>query len=256
MSSVDKYATLGKTVVVIPTYNEALNIEWIIARLRKSLPHVDVMVMDDNSPDNTGEIVERIALTDSQVRVVHRTEKAGLGAAYRHGFRIALDEGYNVICQMDADGSHPPEQLHQLFDLLLAGADLAIGSRWVKGGSVVNWPLSRELLSRGGNTYIRLLLGRRVTVRDCTAGFRAFKRETLERIKVDEITVTGYVFQTALTWETIKAGLTIKETPIEFVERERGDSKMSGAVASESLKKVTVWGVQARKEQLKNKFKH
>jgi dolichol-phosphate mannosyltransferase len=233
--------------MVIPTYNEALNLAWIVGRLREAQPGVDVMVVDDNSPDGTGKIADELAAADPAVTVVHRTEKAGLGAAYLHGFQVALDAGYDVIGEMDADGSHQPEQLHLLLDALRS-ADLVIGSRWVPGGSVVNWPKSREFLSRGGNLYVRMLLG--VKVRDATAGFRVFRRATLEAIDVASVQSTGYVFQTDMAWRTLRAGLKVVEVPIEFIERERGDSKMSGAVASESLKRITRWGLSERRAQL------
>jgi dolichol-phosphate mannosyltransferase len=233
--------------MVIPTYNEALNLAWIVGRLREAQPGVDVMVVDDNSPDGTGKIADELAAADPAVTVVHRTEKAGLGAAYLHGFQVALDAGYDVIGEMDADGSHQPEQLHLLLDSLRS-ADLVIGSRWVPGGSVVNWPKSREFLSRGGNLYVRMLLG--VKVRDATAGFRVFRRATLEAIDVASVQSTGYVFQTDMAWRTLRAGLKVVEVPIEFIERERGDSKMSGAVASESLKRITRWGLSERRAQL------
>ncbi|MDT0203542.1 polyprenol monophosphomannose synthase [Nocardioides sp. AE5] len=229
--------------MVIPTYNEALNLEWIVGRLRSAQPGVDVLVLDDNSPDGTGEIADRLAAADDQVHVLHRTEKAGLGAAYLHGFRVALDMGYDVIGEMDADGSHQPEQLHRLLDRLRT-ADLVIGSRWVPGGSVVNWPKSREFLSRGGNLYVRMLLG--VRIKDATAGYRVFRRSTLEAIDIDSVESAGYIFQTDMAWRTLRAGLRVAEVPIEFIERERGDSKMSGAVASESLKMVTQWGLRER----------
>lgn len=238
--------------MVIPTYNESANIEWIIGRLRAAQPEVDVLVMDDNSPDGTGKMVEGLAASDPRVRVVHREEKAGLGAAYRHGFRIALDEGYDVIGEMDADGSHQPEQLQRLLDAISGGADLVIGSRWIPGGSIVNWPRRREFLSRGGNLYVRLLLGLRV--KDATAGFRLFRRETLEAIDIDTVTSTGYVFQTDMAYRTVRQGLSITEVPIEFVERERGDSKMSADVATESLKLITRWGLGERRRQLRERF--
>ena len=241
------YDGLGRVVMVIPTYNEALNLAWIVGRLREAQPGVDVMVVDDNSPDGTGKIADELAAADPAVTVVHRTEKAGLGAAYLHGFQVALDAGYDVIGEMDADGSHQPEQLHLLLDALRS-ADLVIGSRWVPGGSVVNWPKSREFLSRGGNLYVRMLLG--VKVRDATAGFRVFRRATLEAIDVASVQSTGYVFQTDMAWRTLRAGLKVVEVPIEFIERERGDSKMSGAVASESLKRITRWGLSERRAQL------
>jgi dolichol-phosphate mannosyltransferase len=233
--------------MVIPTYNEALNLAWIVGRLREAQPGVDVMVVDDNSPDGTGKIADELAAADPAVTVVHRTEKAGLGAAYLHGFQVALDAGYDVIGEMDADGSHQPEQLQSLLDAL-RDADLVIGSRWVPGGSIVNWPKSREFLSRGGNLYVRMLLG--VKVRDATAGFRVFRRATLEAIDVASVQSTGYVFQTDMAWRTLRAGLKVVEVPIEFIERERGDSKMSGAVASESLKRITRWGLSERRAQL------
>ena len=241
------YDGLGRVVMVIPTYNESMNLAWIVGRLRAAQPDVDVMVVDDNSPDGTGKLADEIAAEDPQVTVVHRTEKAGLGAAYIHGFRVALERGYDVIGEMDADGSHQPEQLHRLLDALCE-ADLVIGSRWVPGGSVVNWPKSRELLSRGGNLYVRMLLG--VQVRDATAGFRLFRRGTLEAIDIDTVQSTGYVFQTDMAWRTLQAGLRVVEVPIEFIERERGDSKMSGSVASESLKRITRWGLRERRAQV------
>lgn len=237
------YDELGRTVMVVPTYDEALNVEWIVGRLRDAQPGVDVMIVDDNSPDGTGDIADRIAAADPQVTVVHRAEKAGLGAAYLHGFRVALDIGYDVIGEMDADGSHQPEQLHRLLDRL-GTADLVIGSRWVPGGSVVNWPRSREFLSRGGNLYVRTLLG--VKIKDATAGYRVFRRETLEAIGIDTVESAGYIFQTDMAWRTLQAGLKVAEVPIEFIERERGDSKMSGAVAGESLRMVTRWGLRER----------
>lgn len=242
----------GRVVMVIPTYNESDNIEWIIGRLRTSQPEVDILVMDDNSPDGTGALVEAIAAEDPHVSVVHRTEKAGLGAAYRHGFRVALDAGYDVIGEMDADGSHQPEQLQRLIDALTAGADLVIGSRWIPGGSIVNWPKQREFLSRGGNLYVRMLLG--IKVKDATAGFRLFRRHTLEAIDIDTVTSTGYVFQTDMAYRTLRQGLRITEVPIEFIERERGDSKMSKDVATESLKLITRWGLRERRRQLGELF--
>lgn len=240
--------SLGRVVMVIPTYNEATNLAWIVGRLRTARPDVDVLVVDDGSPDGTGEIADELAAGDPAVSVLHRTAKAGLGAAYLHGFRVALDAGYDVIGEMDADGSHQPEQLHLLLDAL-GDADLVIGSRWVPGGSVVNWPRRREMLSRGGNLYVRVLLG--VAVRDATAGFRVFRRTTLEKIDLDSVESTGYVFQTDMVARTLAAGLTVREVPIEFVERVRGDSKMSGAVATESLKRITAWGLRERTAQVR-----
>ena len=239
---------LGRVVMVVPTYNEADNLAWIVARLRRAQPDVDVLVVDDNSPDGTGAIADDLAAADPHVSVLHRTAKGGLGAAYLHGFATALAAGYDVIGEMDADGSHQPEQLDRLLTALV-DADLVIGSRWVPGARWRNWPRHRELLSRGGNLYVRMLLG--VGVRDATAGFRLFRRTTLEKIDLASVQSTGYVFQTDLVARTLRAGLTVREVPIEFVERERGDSKMSGAVATESLKRITAWGLRERRDQVR-----
>jgi dolichol-phosphate mannosyltransferase len=241
------HSALGRVVMVVPTYNEADNLAWIVGRLRAAQPAVHVLVVDDNSPDGTGKLAEELAAADDHVGVVHRTEKGGLGAAYKHGFRVALDEGFDVIGEMDADGSHQPEQLHLLLDAL-HDADLVIGSRWVPGGSVVNWPWRRELLSRGGNLYVRLLLG--VSIRDATAGYRLFRRATLQTIDLEAVESTGYVFQTDMVVRCLRAGLRVSEVPIEFVERVRGDSKMSGHVAVESLRRITRWGVRERVERV------
>lgn len=243
---------LGRCVMVMPTYNEADNLEWIVGRLRRAQPGVDVMVVDDNSPDGTGDLADRLAAADPAISVVHRTEKAGLGAAYLHGFDVALRAGYDVVGEMDADGSHQPEQLQRLLAALRT-ADLVIGSRYVAGGSVVNWPLPRLLLSRGGNLYVRLLLG--IQVSDATAGFRLFRRTTLEAIDLGSVRSTGYVFQTDLAYRTLSHGLRLAEVPIDFVERERGDSKMSGQVARESLRKITRWGLTERRAQLQRRWR-
>ena len=239
---------LGRCVMVVPTYDESENIEWIVKRLRAAQPGVDVMIVDDNSPDGTGDIADRLASEDDAVSVVHRTDKAGLGAAYLHGFDVALRAGYDVIGEMDADGSHQPEQLERLLDALRT-ADLVIGSRYVPGGSVVNWPLRRLVLSRGGNLYVRLLLG--IEVKDATAGYRVFRRTTLEAIDLGSVRSTGYVFQTDLAYRTVTRGLRLTEVPIEFIERERGDSKMSGQVARESLRLITRWGLSERRAQVR-----
>jgi len=239
---------LGRVVMVVPTYNEVDNLEWIVGRLRTNQPDVEVLVVDDGSPDGTGALADRLVTADAGVHVLHRDQKAGLGAAYLAGFAWALDAGYDVIGEMDADGSHQPEQLDRLLRAL-ADADLVIGSRWVPGGSVRNWPLRRELLSRGGNLYVRVLLG--IDVRDATAGFRLFRRSSLEKIDLSSVQSTGYVFQTDLVTRCLRAGLVVREVPIEFVERVRGDSKMSGAVASESLRRITAWGLRERRDQVR-----
>lgn len=234
---------LGRVLMVVPTYNEAGNLAWIVERLLVAQPAVEVLVVDDGSPDGTGRIADELAAADARVHVLHRTAKGGLGAAYLAGFAWALGEGFDVIGEMDADGSHQPEQLHRLL-AALDDADLVIGSRWVPGGSVVNWPWQREVLSRGGNLYVRLLLG--IDVRDATAGYRLYRRTTLEKLRLDEVRSTGYVFQTDLVSRSLNAGLSVREVPIEFVERVRGDSKMSGKVALESLRRITQWGLVER----------
>ncbi len=234
-------------VMVVPTFNEAANLPRLIAGIHEHVPQAHVLVVDDNSPDGTGAQADSIAASDDRVSVLHRTVKEGLGRAYLAGFALALERGYDLIGEMDADLSHQPRQLPLLVDAI-DGADLVIGARWIPGGSVKNWPLSRELLSRGGNLYIRMLLG--VPLRDATAGFRLFRRTTLEAINIENVTSTGYVFQADLAFRVLQAGLKVIEVPIEFVERERGESKMTANVASESLKRITVWGLQQRAGQL------
>jgi dolichol-phosphate mannosyltransferase len=238
--------TLGRVVMVVPTYNEAENLAWIVSRVRHSLPEADVLVVDDGSPDGTGQVADGLAAEDPQISVVHRSAKEGLGAAYLHGFRVALERGYDVVGEMDADGSHQPEQLPRLLEAL-EEADLVLGSRWVPGGSVVNWPWTRKALSRGGNLYTRVLLG--IPVRDATGGFRLFRRTTLEKIDLPSVRSVGYCFQADLAWRTVEAGLRVREVPIQFIERVRGESKMSRDVAVESLRRITVWGLQERRRQ-------
>lgn len=234
---------MPRAVLVVPTYNEVENLAGVVARVRASVPYADLLIVDDASPDGTGALADQLAATDPQVSVLHRTAKEGLGAAYIHGFRVALDAGYDLIGEMDADGSHQPEQLPRLFEAI-EHSDLVIGSRWVPGGSVVNWPWHRRLLSRGGNLYTRVLLG--LDVRDATAGFRLFRRTTLEAIGLDRVQALGYVFQVELAYRTREAGLRVTEVPIEFVERVRGDSKMTPEVARESLSRITRWGLAER----------
>ncbi len=240
---------LGRMVMVVPTYNEADNLEWIVERTLVAVPGTDVLVVDDGSPDGTGDIADDLAVRHDRVSVVHRTEKAGLGAAYLHGFAVALERGYDVVGEMDADGSHQPEQLPTLMEAL-ADADLVIGARWIKGGSVVNWSRFRKALSVGGNQYARLALG--IPVHDVTAGFRLFRASTLRALDLASVESVGYCFQTDLTLRTLRAGLTVREVPIEFLERVRGESKMNRSVATESLRRITVWGLQTRAAQARD----
>jgi len=238
----------GRIVIIMPTYNERQNLESIAGRVRAALPEADLLVVDDNSPDGTGDIADKLAEADPHVQVMHRTDKAGLGKAYIAGFGWALERGYDVIVEMDADGSHQPEHLPSLVGALATegqqGADLSIGSRWVRGGKVVNWPRSREALSRGANIYTRVMLG--LGVRDATAGFRAYRAATLRTISLDQVESTGYCFQIDLTVRVANAGLRIVEVPITFVEREHGASKMSNSIILEAFWRVAQWGVARR----------
>lgn len=237
-------ADLGRVIIVMPTYNERQNLEIMAGRIRESTPDVDLLVVDDNSPDGTGDLADKLAEADSRVHVLHRTEKAGLGRAYIAGFAWALEHGYDVICEMDADGSHRPEDLPRLLAALDDGTDAVIGSRYVPGGTVVNWPKSREFLSRGANFYNQLMLG--ITIRDATGGFRAYKAETLKKTDTGSIESLGYCFQIDMTLRVLQAGLTIIEVPITFIERERGSSKMSKSVIGEAFLRVARWGIAAR----------
>ncbi|WP_433548610.1 polyprenol monophosphomannose synthase [Streptomyces sp. CA-294286] len=238
-----RYGPLGSALVIIPTYNEAENIKPIVARVRESVPEAHVLVADDNSPDGTGKLADELAAADDQVHVLHRKGKEGLGAAYMAGFRWGIDHGYGVLVEMDADGSHQPEELPRLLTAL-KGADLVLGSRWVPGGRVVNWPKSREFLSRGGSLYSRTLLG--VPIRDITGGYRAFRVETLQGLGLDEVASQGYCFQVDLARRAVEAGFHVVEVPITFVEREIGESKMSNDIVVEALWRVTAWGVGSR----------
>jgi dolichol-phosphate mannosyltransferase len=246
-----------RTLVIIPTYNERENVAPIVARVRASAPDVEVLVVDDNSPDGTGEIADALAAADPNVRVLHRAGKEGLGAAYREGMRWALQEGYGRIVEMDADGSHKPEQLPRLLAALrpagkdvaaaagasgsATGADVVLGSRWVAGGGVENWPARRRVLSRGGSAYSRIMLG--IPARDVTGGYRAFTAEALQRIQFADVESQGYCFQIDMLRRAYDAGLTVAEVPITFVERELGASKMTGGIVAEAMLRVTGWGI-------------
>jgi dolichol-phosphate mannosyltransferase len=229
--------------VIIPTYNERENLESISARVRAAVPGAHVLIVDDNSPDGTGELAEKLAAEDAQIHVLHRPGKAGLGAAYIAGFGWALDQGFEAIVEMDADGSHQPGELPRLLGEL-EHADLVLGSRWVPGGIVRNWPRSRQILSRGGNAYARIMLG--VSLRDATGGYRVFRAQTLRVIGLDKVESQGYCFQIDLARRTIKAGLRVSEVPITFIERTRGASKMNKTIVAEALWRVTLWGVSDR----------
>lgn len=239
-----------RTVVIIPTFNEVGNIRQIVGRVRAAQPQLDVLIVDDASPDGTGDAADELAAGDEQIYVLHGDAKCGLGDAYLAGFRWALDRDYEILVEMDADGSHQPEQLGRLLGAI-ESADLVIGSRWVPGGSVENWPRHRELLSRTGNAYIRLMLG--LGVRDATAGFRAYRAEALHKIGLDEVASEGYCFQTDLSRRAVRAGLRVIEVPIDFIEREVGESKMNAKIMRESLARVTGWGISDRARQLRQR---
>lgn len=233
---------LDTTLVVLPTYNEQENLVDMLQRIHSSVPAAHVLVVDDNSPDGTGLLADSLAQADPRVHVLHRAEKAGLGAAYLSGFAWALAREFNVIVECDADGSHHPEELPNLL-AALADNDLAVGSRWVEGGRVVDWPRSRELLSRGGSAYARFLL--RLPQRDVTGGYRAFRASALRTIDLSNITSLGYCFQIEMLWRAHRTGLRIVEVPITFTERRYGVSKMRGTIVLEAMARVTGWGIRS-----------
>ncbi|MEU6367572.1 polyprenol monophosphomannose synthase [Streptomyces sp. NPDC046931] len=245
-----QFGPLGTALVIIPTYNEAENIKTIVGRVRSAVPEAHVLVADDNSPDGTGKLADELAAEDDQVHVLHRKGKEGLGAAYLAGFHWGLERDFGVLVEMDADGSHQPEELPRLLTAL-KGADLVLGSRWVPGGRVVNWPKSREFISRGGSLYSRLALD--LPLRDITGGYRAFRRETLQGLGLDAVASQGYCFQVDLARRAVKAGYHVVEVPITFVERELGDSKMSRDILIEALWRVTAWGVGDRVAKIRGR---
>lgn len=239
---------VAKTVVIIPTFNERESLPIQIDGVRAASPDVDILVVDDGSPDGTGEWADQRAEDDHHVYVLHRTSKQGLGAAYLAGFAWGLERGYEVLVEMDADGSHQAKQLPSLLEHT-GDHDLVIGSRWVPGGSVVNWPAQRKWLSTSANTYVRLALG--IGVKDATAGFRAYTADALRSLDLDSVESQGYCFQVDMCWRVIRGGGSVREVPIEFMEREFGTSKMSGDIIREALVKVTQWGARYRWQQAK-----
>jgi dolichol-phosphate mannosyltransferase len=230
-----------RTVVVLPTYNERDNVRSLLGAVRDTVPAADVLVIDDNSPDGTAELVEATAADLGQIKLVVRPRKRGLGTAYREGFTVALDEGYDVIVSMDVDWSHDPSVLPDLIALIEDGADVAIGSRYVPGGATVDWPLHRRLLSRWGNRYTSFVL--RLGINDCTSGYRAYRATALRAIEPATTTAEGYAFLTELVRRHERHGHTMAETPIVFADRRYGTSKMSTRIVVESMLLVTRWGV-------------
>jgi len=231
---------VADTLIVVPTYNEIENLEGIIGRIRQSVPQANVLVVDDSSPDGTGELADRLAREDSGVTVLHRAARDGLGMAYLAGFDLAISDGYDFVVEIDADGSHNPSSLPAMIALARDGADLVIGSRWVPGGSVRNWPWLRQAISRGGNGYSRLVLGSRI--HDLTSGFRVFRTSVLTSDCRGSVSSQGYCFQVELAWRLERAGAIVVEHPITFVERTHGRSKMHAGIVAEALWRVTVWG--------------
>ncbi|HZE39953.1 MAG TPA: polyprenol monophosphomannose synthase [Stackebrandtia sp.] len=247
----DRYPGAGRVVVVVPTYNESANISSIVERIRAAVPPVHVLVVDDNSPDGTGDLADAMAAADGHVHVLHRPGKAGLGMAYLAGFAWARDNDFDAACEMDADGSHAPEQLHRLLDAL-SGADVVLGSRYIPGGMVVNWAAHRQLISRSGNTYARLMLG--IKLADATGGYRAYRMPVLDKITSGWAPPQGYCFQIGLAWRAVSAGFQVAEVPITFAEREHGVSKMSGSIVAEAFWRVAVWGAQDRARRVARLF--
>jgi dolichol-phosphate mannosyltransferase len=244
------FADLGRILVIIPTFNERTTVTPIVGRVRTSVPEVHILIADDNSPDGTGQIADQLAAADDHVHVMHRLGKEGLGAAYLAGFAWALQDGYDVVVEMDADGSHQPEQLHRLLDAL-RDADMVMGSRWVTGGKTENWPKSRQFISRGGSAYTRMMLG--VPIHDATGGYRAFRADTLRRLDLHEVASQGYCFQIDLAWRAMQRGMRVREVPITFVERTSGTSKMSKKIVAEALWRVTAWGVDDKVTQIRRR---
>lgn len=235
---------MPETLVIVPTYNEIESLERIVGRLRQSVPSADLLIVDDSSPDGTGDLADRLAAADSGIRVLHRAGKDGLGRAYLAGFAKAIQEGYTYAVEIDADGSHDPGELPAMIELAENGADLVIGSRWVEGGAVRNWPWLRQVISRAGNAYSRWVL--RSRIRDITAGFRVYRVSALEDLEPSEVSSQGYCFQVELAWRLEKSGHRIQEHPITFVERATGRSKMHVGIVVEALLRVTAWGLGAR----------
>ncbi|HAM27182.1 MAG TPA: dolichol-phosphate mannosyltransferase [Microbacteriaceae bacterium] len=232
---------MAETLVILPTYNEIESLASVIGRIRQSVPLADVLIVDDSSPDGTGELAEKLAAEDPGLSVLHRTAKEGLGRAYLAGFDFALEQDYLYVVEIDADGSHDPAELPAMIELARAGADLVIGSRWVPGGSVRNWPWLRQAISRLGNSYARAAL--RSDIRDITSGFRVFKAEALRSLHLSAVSSQGYCFQVELAWRLERNGGVVVESPIIFVERAAGRSKMHLGIVIEALVRVTIWGI-------------
>ena len=239
----------NQVLVIMPTYNEADNIETMTARLLSVLPQASLLVVDDGSPDGTGEIADCLAAADQRVQVLHRSVKAGLATAYVTGFKWGLERNFDVLVEMDADGSHQPEELPRLL-AALEEADMVKGSRWTRGGTVVDWTKRRQWLSRGANIWIQVVMD--LPIHDSTGGYNLYRAGFLRTIDLDDIAVTGYAFQIDMTRRVIEAGGVVREVPIEFQERLAGQSKMDTGIMVEALQQTVVWGAQKRAAQLKD----
>ena len=235
-------------LIVIPTYNERENIAEIVDRVLHASPRVDVLIVDDGSPDGTGEIADAIAAAEPRVTVLHRTGKLGLASAYLQGFDLGHERGYEYLFEFDADGSHPADRIPAMLDELDRGCDLVIGSRWVPGGATANWPLSRILLSRAASLYCRIWLASRI--RDITAGFRGYRASTLRQVDLSGVGSAGYCFQIEMAWLYERLGYRVVEIPITFTERELGASKMSGNIVTEAIWRVAAWGLGSHARSL------
>lgn len=226
----------GRALVVMPTYNESATLEALVPQVLEQDRRIDVLIIDDASPDGTGDLADAMAAESERISVVHREGKLGLGTAYLHGFHRGLNAGYDYLLEMDSDGSHDPKYLPDLLGAVDSGADLAIGSRYVRGVNVVNWPMSRLLLSYFANKYARWITGLPLT--DATSGFKCFRRRVLESINLERVGSTGYAFQIEMDFRAWKQGMKLVEVPIVFVDREEGESKMSGAIVREAVWRV------------------
>jgi dolichol-phosphate mannosyltransferase len=235
---------MAETLVIVPTYNESESLRALLGRLRQFVAGADVLVVDDSSPDGTGELADAIARDDHAITVLHRARKEGLGRAYLAGFDHGLAAGYRYLVEIDADGSHDPADLVAMLALARGGADLVLGSRWVPGGAVLNWPWPRRVISRIGNAYARIMLGSEV--KDLTSGFRVYRADALRSLDLDTVSSQGYCFQIELAWRLERAGKNVVEHPITFVERAVGRSKMHLGIVLEALARVTVWGIRRR----------
>ena len=240
---------MPRTIVLMPTYDEREALPVTADRLLAAVPDVTLLVIDDGSPDGTGDVADAMAAADSRVRVLHRSSKQGLGAAYLAGMRLAIDEGFDLVVEMDADGSHPADALPAML-AAAERADLVIGSRWVPGGGIVDWPVHRQLISRAGTRYAQLALG--IDVADMTAGYRVYRAELLREMLACEISSQGYCFQIDMTRRAADLGARIEEVPITFRERELGRSKMSSGIIAEALVRTTAWGIGRRFGQLRS----